>query len=81
MTYLVAKYAPNSTLYPKEANARAKVDQLLYFDIGTLYRTEGQYLVSYYMRLSEGISCNILSPKSRNLFCPEDANANWKATR
>lgn len=45
MAYLVSKYSPASTLYPKEATARAKVDQLLYFDIGTLYQAEGEYLV------------------------------------
>ena len=50
MTYLVDKYGrkseETSSLYPTDTNARAKVDQLLYFDIGTLYKAEGQYLVS-----------------------------------
>merc|ERR1712071_708621 len=39
--YLVQKYAKDDTLYPKEANARAIVDQRLYFDVGVFYQRFG----------------------------------------
>ncbi|KAG5334349.1 GSTD1 transferase, partial [Acromyrmex charruanus] len=37
MAYLVSKYARNDSLYPKDAKERAKVDQMMYFDGGTLW--------------------------------------------
>nr|QGA31148.1 glutathione transferase delta 4 [Pardosa pseudoannulata] len=43
-TYLVNKYAPDSSLYPKDPQARAVVDRMLYFDIGTLFATQGEWL-------------------------------------
>lgn len=43
MTYLVDKYADNDALYPKEAAARALVNQRLYFDMGTLYQRFADY--------------------------------------
>lgn len=40
MAYLVTKYMPdNKTLYPSEPEKRAKVDELLQYDLGTLYPT------------------------------------------
>jgi glutathione S-transferase len=39
--YLVTKYAKDDTLYPKEAYARAVVDQRLHFDNGTLFARLG----------------------------------------
>jgi len=39
--YLVQKYAKDDTLYPKEAKARAIVDQRLYFDMGVFYQKFG----------------------------------------
>nr|AIR95621.1 GST D3 [Tetranychus cinnabarinus] len=44
MTYLVNKYAPESSLYPKDVKARATVDRWLYWDAGSLYAS----IFSYY---------------------------------
>ena len=41
ITYLVDKYAPNSSLYPQDVKKRALVDQALQFDGTTLYPTMG----------------------------------------
>ncbi|KAG8191128.1 hypothetical protein JTE90_010051 [Oedothorax gibbosus] len=43
-TYLANKYAPDNSVYPKDPQVRAAVDRMLYFDIGTLYKAEGEYL-------------------------------------
>ncbi|XP_059058524.1 glutathione S-transferase 1-1-like [Achroia grisella] len=37
MTYLVSKYGKDTGLYPEDLEARAVVNQRLYFDMGTLY--------------------------------------------
>ncbi|KAK9891876.1 hypothetical protein WA026_017362 [Henosepilachna vigintioctopunctata] len=37
MTYLVSKYAGNDSLYPKNLEQRALVDQRLHFDTGSLF--------------------------------------------
>ncbi|XP_013777661.2 glutathione S-transferase 1-like [Limulus polyphemus] len=42
MQYLINKYAPDSSLYPKDPRQRAMVDMMLYFDMGTLYKTQGE---------------------------------------
>ncbi|XP_015792344.1 glutathione S-transferase 4 [Tetranychus urticae] len=39
MTYLINKYEPESSLYPKDIKARATVDRWLYWDTGSLYST------------------------------------------
>ncbi|XP_054711353.1 uncharacterized protein LOC129220944 [Uloborus diversus] len=43
-TYLANKYAPDNEIYPKDPQKRAVVDRMLYFDIGTLYKAEADYL-------------------------------------
>nr|AIR95622.1 GST D4 [Tetranychus cinnabarinus] len=50
MTYLVNKYAPENSLYPKDVKARATVERWLYWDTGSLYAT----LFSYYIVIIEG---------------------------
>jgi len=48
MTYLVEKYGKDDSLYPKDAKARAVVNQRLFFDMGTLYQRFADY---YYPQL------------------------------
>jgi len=42
-TYLITKYGTDKALYPEEPQARAVVDQRLYFDMGTLYQRFADY--------------------------------------
>lgn len=37
--YLVDKYGKDDSLYPKDPQKRAVVNQRLYFDLGSLYKT------------------------------------------
>ncbi|XP_046639976.1 glutathione S-transferase 1-1-like [Daphnia pulicaria] len=41
--YLVNKYGKDDQLYPTEPQKRALVDRMLYFDIGTLYKSMVDY--------------------------------------
>lgn len=45
MTYLIAAYGKDDTLYPKDIRIRAVVDQRLQFDLGTLYHRTIDYFV------------------------------------
>jgi len=47
MAYLVSKYAKNDSLYPRDPKERAVVDQMMYFDAGTLYFN----LIKCYVRI------------------------------
>jgi glutathione S-transferase len=51
MCYLVNKYGQGDPqkeiLYPKEPEARAKVDRILFFDTGSLYKCIVDYFVSF----------------------------------
>ncbi|KAG9510863.1 Glutathione S-transferase 1-1, partial [Fragariocoptes setiger] len=44
MAYLVHKYKKGDPLYPEEPKLRARVDHMLYFDLGTLFKTQSEYL-------------------------------------
>lgn len=39
VTYLTDKYAAGSSLYPRDVEKHAMIDNLLMFDIDTLYKT------------------------------------------
>ncbi|XP_055712977.1 glutathione S-transferase D7 [Phlebotomus papatasi] len=43
LMYLVSAYAEDDTLYPKDLQKRAMVDQRIHFDLGTLYQRAGDY--------------------------------------
>merc|ERR1712131_384462 len=42
--YLINKYAKDDSLYPKDAETRARVDQRLYFDMGVFYKAFCDYV-------------------------------------
>jgi glutathione S-transferase len=46
--YLVSKYGKNrkEQLYPSDPDTRAKVDQRMFFDMGTFYKAFGDCVVS-----------------------------------
>lgn len=46
MAYLVNKFGKDDRIYPKDPVKRALVDRMLYFDIGTLYKSMVDYFVS-----------------------------------
>ena len=46
MGYLVDKYAKDDALYPKDVQKRAIVDRYLYYDMGSVYRVIGEFLVN-----------------------------------
>ncbi|XP_055700192.1 glutathione S-transferase 1-like isoform X2 [Phlebotomus papatasi] len=43
LAYLVEKYGKDDSLYPKDPENRARVNQMLYFDMGTLYQRFAEY--------------------------------------
>ncbi|OAD57707.1 Glutathione S-transferase 1-1 [Eufriesea mexicana] len=52
MGYLVSKYAKNDSLYPKDPKKRGIVNQMLYFDVGSLFEN---MMKCYYPVLFAGI--------------------------
>lgn len=51
MGYLASKYAKNDSLYPKDPKKRGMVDQMLYFDVGSLHEN----MVKCYVRIPSDI--------------------------
>ncbi|XP_034127078.1 glutathione S-transferase D5-like [Drosophila guanche] len=47
-TYLVEKYGKDDSLYPKDPQKRAVVNQRLYFDLSTLYDSFAKYYYPYF---------------------------------
>ncbi|XP_072158456.1 glutathione S-transferase D1-like isoform X1 [Bemisia tabaci] len=43
VTYLSDKYGKDDSLYPRDLQARAIIDQMFYFDMGTLYQAMVDY--------------------------------------
>ncbi|KAH8409770.1 hypothetical protein KR222_006470 [Zaprionus bogoriensis] len=43
MVYLTEKYAKSDALYPQDPQQRARINQRLYFDMGTFYRSLADY--------------------------------------
>merc|ERR1712209_287065 len=43
--YLVNKYGKDDSLYPKDPEVRARVDQKLYFDMGVFYKAFGDWYI------------------------------------
>nr|XP_017000349.2 glutathione S-transferase D6 [Drosophila takahashii] len=43
VVYLVEQYGKNDSLYPKDPQRQARINQLLYFDMGTLYEGIAKY--------------------------------------
>jgi len=52
-TYLINQYGKDSGLYPEDAKLRAKIDRMLYFDMGTLYFRFGEYVYPVMFRGQE----------------------------
>ena len=55
ITYLANQYAPNSSLYPKDAKKRAVIDRVLQFDQATLYSSFGEYIAKPVIREGKGL--------------------------
>lgn len=46
LTYLSDKYGKDDSLYPKDLQKRARIDQLLYFDLEKIATPKRDYFVS-----------------------------------
>ncbi|EDV94338.1 glutathione S-transferase 1-1 [Drosophila grimshawi] len=55
LIYLVEKYGKDDSLYPKDPKEQALINQRLYFDMGVLYKSFGDY---YYPQIREGKPAN-----------------------
>ncbi|KAL7727382.1 hypothetical protein ACLKA6_003040 [Drosophila palustris] len=52
LTYLIEKYGKDDSLYPKDPQRRALVNQRLYFDMGTLYKSFADYYYPLFQKKS-----------------------------
>lgn len=50
ISYLVEKYGKDDSLYPKDPQARALVNQRLFFDNGTLYQSFAEYVAPFFSK-------------------------------
>jgi glutathione S-transferase len=50
LTYLAEKYGKNDSLYPKDVQKRAVINQRLYFDMGTMYQRFYEYYIPQMMK-------------------------------
>lgn len=66
MCYLANKYAPDSSLYPSDPQRRAVVDRVLQWDLGTLYRSFGEYLAPIMRDYGKNLS-NLDSEKEKKI--------------
>lgn len=48
LQYLANKYAPDNTIYPKNPEARAQVDKILFFDASSYYASLSKAFVSFF---------------------------------
>lgn len=60
--YLIEKYGKNDSLYPKNPKQRAVVNQRLYFDMGTLFKSFSEF---YYPQVLQKMPAN---PDKLKLF-------------
>ena len=65
MTYMCSRYSKNSRLYPKDLQQRSVVDRLLHYDLGSVYKTVSEYMVS-----NQFDSLNILIFASQGCYFP-----------
>lgn len=57
MVYLVSKYARNDSLYPRDPKQKAMVDQMMYFDAGSLYPNIAKCYVCVAFLFTELFQC------------------------
>lgn len=55
IAYLASAYAKDDSIYPKDPKVRAKVDQMMYFDMGQLYKAFGDCFYPVAMQGKEDI--------------------------
>lgn len=54
LIYLVEKYGKNDKFYPRDPKTRAIVNQRMYFDMGTLFKSFGDYYIPIFMQKAAG---------------------------